>query len=209
MKLAHIEPHYLPTIPYFSALHSCEKIIIEKHEHFHKQTFRNRTHILTSQGKERLIVPITSKHGKVLINEVRIDYAQKWLNNHWRAIESAYRNAPFFEFYAEDLQKILFKKHTFLYDLNLEFLTICLKWLKSNSQIQESMTYEKTAPNGITDLRNVIHPKNEELSSSHFKPTPYTQVFGSKFVAGMSIIDLVFCEGPNARSVIATSAVPQ
>lgn len=204
-----IELHYLPTLPYLSLIHSFEKIIIEKHEHFVKQTYRNRTLILTSQGSERLIIPITSKHGKVFITEVRIDYAQKWLNNHWRAIESAYRNAPFFEFYADDLEKLLFKKHTFLYDLNLEFMTICLKWLKLDIPIQESMTYEKTPSQGVIDIRNAINPKKAVLTNSSIQSTPYTQVFGSKFVEGMSIIDLVFCEGPNARSVIASSATHQ
>ncbi|HEU5289727.1 MAG TPA: WbqC family protein, partial [Cyclobacteriaceae bacterium] len=125
-----IDLHYLPSIPYFTVLSSAEKIIIEKNEHFEKQSYRNRCHILTSQGVERLIVPLTSRSGKVLITEVRLDYSQKWLNNHWRAIESAYRSSPFFEYYADDLHTILFKKNVFLYDLNFELLTICLKWLK-------------------------------------------------------------------------------
>jgi hypothetical protein len=89
------------------------------------------------------LVPLTSKHGKVLITDIRIDYSQKWLNNHWRTIESAYRNAPFFEHYADQVQKVLQKGHTFLYDLNMELLTICLKWLKSDISIEESITYEK------------------------------------------------------------------
>jgi len=198
-----LELHYLPTTTYFAAIHRGEKIIVEQHEHFIKQTYRNRCTILTVQGPQNLIVPLTSKHGKVCITDVRIDYSQKWLMNHWRAIETAYRNAPFFEYYADDLQKVLFKKQTYLYDLNFEFLTICLKWLKSPIQIEESMAYEKEPANGLFDLRNAIHPKKAELQVSYFKPVPYTQVFGNKFVDRMSIIDLVFCEGPNAGSVIA------
>ena len=203
-----IELHYFPPIAYFSALQSVERIIIEKHEHFIKQTYRNRCHILTAQGVEKLVVPLTSKHGKVLISDVRIDYAQKWVNNHWRTIESAYRSAPFFEFYADDVQKVLFKQHTFLYDMNLDLLTICLKWLKLNVTVQESMSYEKTPHLDIIDLRNVIHAKKPELYANNFKPVPYTQVFGNKFVAELSLIDLVFCEGPNARNVLAASAKP-
>jgi len=203
-----IELHYLPSIAYFSALHGSEKIIIEKHEHFTKQSYRNRSHILTAQGVERLVIPLTSKHGKVLITDVRIDYSQKWLNNHWRTIESAYRSSPFFEFYADDVHKVLFKQQNFLYDLNFELLTLCLKWLKLNVTLQESMTYEKTPVDGVIDMRNVIHAKKTEHQLNYFEPVAYPQVFGNKFAAGLSVIDLVFCEGPNSPKVVASSAKP-
>jgi hypothetical protein len=201
-----IELHYLPSIPYFSSIHRANKIIVEKHEHFIKQSFRNRCHILTAQGVERLVVPLTSKHGKVLITDIRIDYSQKWLNNHWRTIESAYRNAPFFEHYADPVQKVLQKRHAFLYDLNMELLTICLKWLKSDISIEESITYEKIPAEGIIDMRNVILAKKPERYADYYQPVPYPQVFGNKFAEGLSLIDLVFCEGPAARTVVASSA---
>ncbi len=212
-----IELHYLPSIAYFSSLCSVEKIIIEKHEHFVKQSYRNRCHILTVQGVERLVIPLTSKsarmnrsdrHGKVLITDVRIDCTQKWLNNHWRTIESAYRNAPFFEFYADDLHKILFRQHTFLYDLNFELLTICLKWLKLDVTLQESMAYEKIPADGVLDMRNVIHAKKPEQYAIYFQPIAYPQVFGNTFAEGLSLVDLVFCEGPESRKVVALSAKP-
>lgn len=199
-----LELHYLPSIPYFSSIHQAEKVIVEKHEHFIKQSFRNRCHILTAQGDERLVVPLTSKHGKVLITDIRIDYSQKWLNNHWRTIESAYRNAPFFEHYADQVQMALQKGHIFLYDLNMELLTICLKWLKSDISIEESITYEKIPAEGIIDMRNVVHAKKPELYADYYQPMPYPQVFGNKFVEGLSLIDLMFCEGPAARAVVAS-----
>ncbi len=210
-----IELQYLPSIAYFSVLRSSENIIVEKFEHFIKQSYRNRCHILTAQGIQRLIVPITSKsarmnrkdaYGKVLITDVRIDYSQKWLNNHWRAIESAYRNAPFFEFYADDLRLTLFRQHTFLYDLNFELLTICLRWLKLDIPIQETMAYEKIPSGSVIDVRNVIQAKKTEQLASFFQPVTYAQVFGNTFVEGLSLIDLVFCEGPNAYNVVGSSA---
>jgi hypothetical protein len=203
-----IELHYLPSVAYFAAISSAEKIIVEKNEYFEKQSYRNRCHILTAQGVDRLIVPLTSKSGKVLITDVRLDYSQKWLNNHWRAVESAYRSSPFFEFYADDLQQVLFKKHLFLYDLNTELLTICLKWLKWNVTLQESVSYEKIPADGVIDMRNVIHAKKPEQYALYFQPAPYPQVFGNKFAAGLSVIDLVFCEGPNSPKVVASSAKP-
>jgi hypothetical protein len=201
-----IELHYLPSIAYFSALRSAEKIIIEKHEHFSKQSYRNRCHILTAQGVERLVIPLTSKHGKVLITDVRIDYSQKWLNNHWRTIESAYRSSPFFEFYADDVHKVLFSNKNFLYDLNFELLTMCLKWLKLTVTLQESMAYEKTPADGVIDMRNMIHAKKTEHQANYFEPVAYPQVFGNKFAEGLSLIDLVFCEGPNSGKVVVASA---
>ena len=149
MKTVCIESHYFPSIAYFRAIHDGDRLIIEVQEYFVKQTYRNRCEILTANGVDKLIVPLTANHGKVSIRDVRIDYSQKWLNGHWRAIQSAYGNAPFFEFYTDDLHKILFSKKEFLLDLNMALLTICLKWLKLRPQIAETVTYEKNIKSGI------------------------------------------------------------
>ena len=113
-----IESHYLPSISYFKAIFPAKTIILESNEYYVKQSYRNRCEILTANGVDKLIVPLTSKHGKVYIRDVRIDYSQKWLNGHWRAIQSAYGKAPFFEFYADALYNILFSKKV-LYRLNI------------------------------------------------------------------------------------------
>src|SRR5687767_15886504 len=99
-----------------------------------------------------LILPLTGLHGKIAVKDVRIDYTQKWLNNHWRAIQSAYGKAPFFEYYSDDLHTVLFRNHVFLYDLNLELLTLCLKWLKWSLPIRETIIFETAAPVGVLDL---------------------------------------------------------
>ena len=95
-----------------------------------------------------------------------------------------------------------------MYDLNFELLTICLKWLKLNVTVQESMAYEKIPEDGVVDLRNVIHAKLPEHYARYFQPVAYPQVFGNKFAEGLSVIDLVFCEGPNSSKVVASSAKP-
>ena len=202
-----IEAQYLPPIAYFAAIQPASVITIEKHEHFQKQTYRNRCYILSSQGKEMLILPLTSKHGNVCITDIKIDYSQKWLNHHWRSIQSAYGRAPFFEYYASDLEKVLFAKHTFLYDLNYQLLSMCLKWLKRNVTIKESLMYEKTVDSSVTDLRSLINPKKTDIEEKIYRPTPYTQVFGSTFVKNLSLIDLIFCEGPAAGLIVEASAV--
>jgi hypothetical protein len=205
VNTAIIELQYLPPVSYFSALASFQEIIVEKYEHYEKQTYRNRCYVNSSQGKEILIVPLTGKSGKIMISEVKIDYSQKWLNNHWRTLQSAYGNAPFFEYYADELHKVLFKKIERLYDLNLELLTMCLKWMRLERTIRESLAYEKTPSNNVTDLRSVINPKKPEGLARFYRPAVYHQVFGNKFVENLSLIDVIFCEGPGAWGIVQAS----
>ncbi|HYG04549.1 MAG TPA: WbqC family protein [Chryseosolibacter sp.] len=201
-----IESQYLPPICYFSTLLHFDEVVVEKYEHYQKQTYRNRCYVNTSNGPDILIVPLTAKHGKVLIKDIRIDYSQKWLNGHWRTIQSAYGKAPFFEYYATDFHDILFQKHDFLYDLNFSLLTMCLKWLRYNIPVTETSIYEKAVNEDVIDFRSVINPKKEEGGNRFFKSVAYHQVFGSKFVNNLSIVDLVFCEGPGAMSIVRASA---
>jgi hypothetical protein len=200
-----IELHYLPSIHYISEISKHKTICIEKHEHYVKQTYRSRCHLKSSQGVETLIVPVTTPLNKTTITDVRVDYSQKWLNNHWRTIQSAYGKAPFYEFYADALNKILFKQHTFLYDLNLELLTMCLKWLKLDIRLQESLAYEKNVSAGTTDLRNVIRAKKHNSPNNSFQARAYTQVFGNTFANNLSTVDLVFCIGPQALTYVQQS----
>lgn len=198
------EIHYLPPVSYFLQLVPFESVIIEKHEHYVKQTYRNRCCINSAQGTDRLVVPVIA-HGKILMPEIRIDYSQKWLNRHWRAIQSSYGKAPFFEFYGPHLHEVLFSKHEFLYGLNKTLLSLCLKWLRLDMPVVESDRYEKETPNTVIDLRNTINPqKSAERTESNF-PLSYPQVFGRKFAPNLSVIDLVFCTGPEAGLMVRSA----
>lgn len=202
-----ITSHYLPSIAYFAALASSSEIIIERHEHYTKQTYRNRCHINTCNGQAQLIIPISTNHGKMLITDVRIDNAQKWVNNHWRTIQTAYGRAPFFEYYADDLEKIITKKFSFLYDLNYQLLSMCLTALKWKVPVTESMSYKNIQDDSIKDLRSLINPKKASLLSNLYQAVAYPQVFGNVFVQNLSVIDLIFCEGPEACRIIQASAL--
>src|SRR5690606_11364820 len=98
-----IECQYLPPIAWFAAVGRSRQIIIERHEHYEKQTYRKRCYINAAHGREAMVIPITGRHGKPRISEVRIDYSQRWLNNHWRTIQAAYGKAPFFEYFSPEL----------------------------------------------------------------------------------------------------------
>jgi hypothetical protein len=181
-------------------------ILLEGQEYFVKQSYRNRIYINTEHGKDLLIIPLTGKHGKTRMKDVKIDYTQKWVNNHWRSIESAYGKAPFFEYYAEDIKGIFDKQHRFLFDFNRELLTMCLRWLSAPVQLKETLTYETTYANEIDDQRSLLIVKNTQYVDHVYRPVPYQQVFGSSFVENLSIIDLIFCVGPEAGSIIKTSS---
>lgn len=201
-----IDLHYLPSIEYFCALKSFDEVVIEKHEHFVKQSYRNRCYINTSHGVEMLSVPLTEKHGKVPMKDIRIDYTKKWQNNQWRTIESAYRSAPYFEHYAEEIRSAIYRDYRFLFDLNLHLLSFCLQSLRWSVAPSESVSYEWPVGNGCTDLRSSINAKKPHFERQYYKPVSYYQVFGNQFVENLSLIDLLFCEGPRSPVIISQSA---
>lgn len=200
-----IELHFLPSIEYFCALLPFEKITLEKHEHFTKQTYRNRCHILTAQGVARLTIPLTAKHGKVLITDVQIDNTVRWQPNVWHTLESAYAKAPFYEHYADELRKEIFSGHKYLYEMNLRLLSMCLQWLKWKKTLLESATYQKNPAPETIDLRGLISAKKDFRLRETYQPQPYQQVFGNIFAPNLSLVDLVFCEGPYGTTLVKAS----
>ena len=193
--------HYLPNIEYFTFLTKAPRIYIDIHEHYEKQSYRNRCRILSANKVQDLSVPILKTSKKQLMKDVQIDFSHKWINNHWRAICSAYGKAPFFEYYIDYFERILTNPQKYLLDLNLELLTICLKVLGLEKKHQLSQAY-LTGSEGYIDLRNQLHPKKKSEFDRRFDIPSYNQVFGKGFVQNLSIIDLLFCEGPNASLIL-------
>lgn len=200
-----IEAHFLPSLEYFCALQRFDKIILEKHEHYNKQSYRNRCYILTSQGLERLTIPVVATHAKIIITDVQIDYSNRWQNNMLRTLESAYAKAPYYEHYIDDLKKEILSRHKYLYDLNLTILSMCLQWLKWDLEVSESVSYKKNTPAHTNDLRDQISAKKDFGAREFYDPVPYRQVFGSNFAPNLSLADLVFCTGPDAPALIRGS----
>lgn len=205
MRAAAIELHYLPSIEYFCAITSFDHILLEKHERFVKQTYRNRCQLLTSQGVTSLTVPLLHSSTHQEISNVCIDYSQKWQSNHWRTIESAYRKAPFYEHYADELKQIIYQSETQLYQLNFRLLSFCLRSLRSNLVISESVAYEKLLAPTTFDMRSHISAKKSYAFRNIYQPAPYYQVFGNGFAANLSLIDLLFCAGPDALRIVNAS----
>lgn len=202
-----IELHYLPCIQYFAYLSSFDKILIDPDDVYIKQTYRNRCRINGANNIENLIIPIKkASNKKLLTRNVEIDYNQKWLYKHIRAIRSAYGKAPFFEYYADELFEIYNKKPNHLLDLNKELLTKCLEILDLDLNIEYLKKESSFETNSLFDAKNEVNPKKSITKNSIFTSVNYFQVFGSNFVNNLSIIDLIFCEGPQARQIIEKSS---
>lgn len=200
-----IDLHYLPSIEFFSCIQSFSEIVLESNENYTKQSYRNRCYILGSNKTEMLVVPVLDGNKKLLIKDVKIDYSQRWHINHWRTMSAAYGKSPFYEFYSDYFKNIYDKKHTYLWDLNFEMLTMCLKLLRVNKTIRQSGVYEKEANSTVFDARNLISPKKLSDSSQFYQPSPYQQNFGNEFVPNLSIIDLLYCRGNQAAEILKKS----
>lgn len=199
-----IEPHYFGSLEYYVLLLQEGEVRWELHEHFQKQTFRNRTTILAAGGPQNLVVPVRYKNHMAL-KEVRVDYSQRWVKDHWGAIYSAYGKAPYFEFFGDEVRQVLDRRPEFLVDLCHETVTLCLKCLQLDRSIQFTDTYEKTPKSPIRDLRGLIHPKKPFTQRSIYKSVEYFQNFGKEFVPSLSILDLLFSMGDESVSVLRKS----
>ncbi len=197
-----IELHYLPPPRYFALLLQEPGIKIDLHEHFVKQTYRNRCRILTANGIDTLSIPVLGGNKKIPLQDIKIDYTQKWTNRHLRAIQSAYGKAPFYEYYADDLLAVYRQKPVFLLDLTLPLLTQCLDFLQLEVTLTFTGTYTSLANTPENDLRSKINPKTTAAWPKTYQQIAYQQVFGSNFVDELSVIDLIFCTGPQAGGII-------
>lgn len=192
---------YLPPVEYFVELNKYKpNILIEREEHFPKQTYRNRANIYSPDGVLPLTVPVmkgSKNHTK--IKDVKISYEFKWQRLHWMSLQACYRRSAYFEYYEDELVPFYEDKHQFLFDYNQQYLQLLLKLLKIKTTISYTETYEATYP-ALTDLREVISPKKPPV----FVQKPYFQVFEENhgFIQNLSIVDLLFNQGPQALNYL-------
>jgi hypothetical protein len=194
---------YLGNIDYYAQLMAADEVLIELNEHYVKQSFRSRCFIYGANGKLNLTVPIHRNNAqRTPIKDIRINNNEQWQKLHWRSLESAYRSSPYFEFYEDDLMPFYQKEFTFLKDLNEALHEKMLEWLQLEVNSIFTSEYQNEY-DGVTDLRSTFHPRNTAINPQ-VTTAKYIQVFESKcgFIPNLSIVDLLFNEGPNASTFL-------
>jgi hypothetical protein len=208
---------YLGGVEWFSRLVSGggdSPVMIDTGENWVKQTSRNRAEILTANGVASLTVPVHGYGAKIPAREVRIDNSKRWQHVHWTSIVSAYAASPFFDHYGERFAPIYERRFDWLVDLDLELLDVLTGALKLKGAFEISENYIVARP-GDLDLRGKKalrrHGPGISVSGASMIPSggqplfkEYIQVFSDRipFIPGLSIIDLLFCEGPSAREFL-------
>jgi len=221
MTTALLQTTYFGPIQWYQKLYRYERCLIEQHDSYQKQTYRNRCVIATANGLQALTVPVehdssdlTSESPKT--KDLRISDHNQWRRIHWNALQSAYSESPFFEYYADDIRPFFEKKYSFLVDFNEEIRQTMCNLLDIHPVVTYTSHFENLTsshreygvampsafshqPSAIIDFRNVIHAKHPQPDAD-FHPKEYWQVFQHKFgfQPNLSILDLLFCMGPES-----------
>lgn len=188
-----LECEYMPCLHWFAQVLQYETLCIEQFEYFEKATLRNRCYLAGPQGPVMLSIPVEGgRNHKCLMKDVRISYHERWQHIHWQTILSCYGRSPYFEYYGEEIETLYDARHTYLLDFNLA----CLEKLWRLLRIKKTFTLSKAYETSLlqVDFRSVVRASNYHL----FATKPYHQVFaGEVFYPNLSILDLLFCEGPD------------
>jgi hypothetical protein len=192
-------PTYFSPISQYIAIVNANEVLFETEDNFQKQTYRNRCYIYSQKGKQLLNIPIkhTTTSSKKKTKDTLVDNSVSWQKQHLKSIQVAYRNSPFFEFYEDDLLPILAKEYKYLLDINIDTYLFITDALQINQEYKKTEEYQLNAKNNFSYLANAKQEHN-----GNFKP--YIQMFDDKFgfIENLSLLDLLFMEGPNTISFL-------
>lgn len=193
-----LHPTYFPSISHFVAMAQAENVVFEMDDNFQKQTNRNRMYIYSPNGIQMLNIPVKHSHSlHQKTRDIQLETAFDWQKQHFKSLEAAYRNSPFFEFFEDDIRPIFEKKHTFLMDLNVQTIEIVSKCLGLHFDAERTTAYVHEPKQ--MDFRYLVNGKKD---TSVFDS--YPQVFEQKFefINNLSILDLLFNEGRHALNYL-------
>ena len=201
MTTALLQTTYFGPVQWYQKLKRYDHCVIEQYDSYQKQTYRNRCVIATANGLQALTVPVD--HSPLTIDHVqckdlRISDHNQWRRVHWNALQSAYSESPFFEYYADDIRPFFEQKYEFLIDFNEAIRQKMCELLDIETSVSYSSGF-RVHGSGFKDFREVIHAKHPQ-DDPEFQPRSYWQVFQHRygFQPNLSILDLLFCMGPEA-----------
>ena len=204
MTTALLQTTYFGPVQWYQKLYRYDRCLIEQYDSYQKQTYRNRCVIATANGLQALTVPVEHTPLSPLTKDLRISDHNQWRKTHWNALQSAYSESPFFEYYADDIRPFFERKYEFLIDFNEAIRQKICELIDIHPQVEYTTEYVKPTANSqqpiaFSDFREVIHAKHPQPDAD-FKPKAYWQVFQHRygFQPNLSILDLLFCMGPES-----------
>jgi hypothetical protein len=226
-----LQPAYLPWLGYFEMLDASELYVIFDHVQYIKKERHNRNKIKGPQGEIVLSIPVKKAPQKTSIRDIEISYDDgNHLLKHWKSIQHAYQKAPYFDQYHDAISQIYSTKHEKLMGLSVELIRAFCTLLRINVKFVYSSDYpqvhlQDTKTGRVIDLciqsgikllydakgaEEFIDPDlfkthKLEVKFHNYNHPEYRQQHGD-FLPYMSVIDLLFNEGPNSLAVIRQGA---
>jgi hypothetical protein len=227
-RIAILQSNYIPWKGYFDIINMVDEFILYDDMQYTKRDWRNRNKIMTQHGPLWLSIPVVSK-GKFYqkINETMVA-DHNWIDCHWRSIQMNYAKARYFDYYQNRIKDIYKQclKEDYLSQINYKFLTEICDILKIKTKITWSSDYHLV--DGKTErlvglvkeaegdcylsgpaakdyiISEQFKEANIQLEWMDYSGYPEYSQLGPKFEHGVSVLDLIFNEGENARSFMKT-----